>query len=189
VLVAITSPSSDADTAVRGVMTMILVAVTIGRLYVALHANSRAQQALMRRLDRDELTNLPTRSRFLDVVADVLEDTWRSEHHATLIQINIDRFKNINDTLGHEAANRVLVSLAERLRARAEGFGASVARTGGDDFVVIDGSTRMLDDAHERVERINEVFLRPFIVGDATVFVTASIGVAMAPRNRTIPAE
>ena len=189
VLVATTSPSSDADMAVRGVLTMILVAVTIGRLYVALDANSRAQQALLRRLDRDELTNLPTRSRFLDRVADVLEDTWRSEHHATLIQINIDRFKNINDTLGHDAANRVLVSLAERLRATADGFGASVARAGGDDFVVLDGSTRTFDDAHERVDRVSSVFSRPFIVGDATVFVTASIGVAMAPRNRTITAE
>ena len=119
----------------------------------------------------------------------MLEDTWRSEHHATLIQINIDRFKNINDTLGHESANRVLVSLAERLRATAEGFGASVARAGGDDFVVLDGSTRTFDDAHERVERISSVFARPFIVGDSTVFVTASIGVAMAPRNRTITAE
>ena len=116
VLVATTSPTSHTDMIVRGVVTMVLVAVTIARLYVALDANSRAQQALVRRLDRDELTNLPTRTRFLDRVADVLEDTWRSEHHATLIQINIDRFKNINDTLGHESANRVLVSLAERLR-------------------------------------------------------------------------
>jgi diguanylate cyclase (GGDEF)-like protein len=189
VLVATTSPSSHADMVVRGVLTLVLVAVTTARLYVALNANSRAQQALVRRLDRDELTNLPTRTRFLERVADVLEDTWRSEHHATLIQINIDRFKNINDTLGHEAANRVLVLLAERLRATAESFGASVARAGGDDFVVLDGSTRTFDDAHERVARIGGVFARPFIVGDATVFVTASIGVAMAPRNRTIAAE
>ena len=189
VLVATTSPSSNSDMVVRGVVTLILVAATIARLYVALDANSRAQNALLRRLDRDELTNLPTRSRFLDRVADVLEETWRSEHHATLIQINIDRFKNINDTLGHEAANRVLAALAERLRVTAGGFGASVARAGGDDFVVLDGSTRTFDDAHERVERISGAFARPFIVGDASVFVTASIGVAMAPRNRTITAE
>src|SRR4029453_8282970 len=135
--------------------------------YLALDANTRAQQALVRRLDRDELTNLPTRSRFFDLVANVLEDTWRSEHHATLIQINIDRFKNINDTLGHEAANRVLMSLAERLRATAESFGASVARAGGDDFVVLDGSTRNFDDAHERVERVGSVFARPFIIGES----------------------
>jgi diguanylate cyclase len=189
VIVATSSPSSNADMIVRGAVTMILVVVTLVRLYVALDANSRAQQALVHRLDRDELTNLPTRSRFLDRVADVLEDTWRSEHHATLIQINIDRFKNINDTLGHDAANRVLVSLGERLRTTAESFGASVARAGGDDFVVLDGSTRTFDDAHERVERISAAFARPFIVGDSTVFVTASIGVAMAPRNRTITAE
>ena len=189
VLVATTSPSSDSDMVVRGVVMLMLVVVTIARLYVALDANSRAQQALVRRLDLDELTNLPTRARFLDVVADVLEDTWRSEHHATLIQINIDRFKNINDTLGHESANRVLMSLAERLRATAESFGGTVARAGGDDFIVLDGSTRTFDDAHERVERISSVFARPFMISDSTVFVTASIGVAMAPRNRTVSAD
>jgi diguanylate cyclase len=189
VLVATTSPSSKADMAVRGVFMFVLVVATVARLYVALDANSRAQQALVRRHDRDELTNLPTRSRFLDFVADVLEDTWRSEHHATLIQINIDRFKNINDTLGHETANRVLVSVAERLRATAESFGARVARAGGDDFVLLDGSTRTSDDARERVERVSNAFSRPFIVGDSTVFVTASIGVAVAPRNRTVTAE
>ncbi len=189
VLVATTSPSSNTDRVVRGVVMSVLVVVTIARLYVALDANSRAQQALVRRLDRDELTNLPTRTRFLEVVADVLEDTWRSEHHATLIQINIDRFKNINDTLGHESANRVLMSLAERLRATAESFGGTVARAGGDDFIVLDGSTRTLDDAHERVERVSSAFARPFMISDSTVFVTASIGVAMAPRNRTVSAE
>ena len=103
---------------------MILVAVTIGRLYVT-STPTRAQQ---HRCAASTATNSPTRDGLLDRAADVLEDTWRSEHHAaTLIQINIDRFKNINDTLGHDVVNRVLVSLAERLRATADGFGASVA--------------------------------------------------------------
>ncbi len=189
VLVASISPSSDADIAVRAAATMTLVLAIIARLYVALDATGRAQRALVSRLDCDELTDLPTRPRFIEHVADVLEDTWRSEHHATLIQINIDRFKNINDTLGHDAANRLLVSLADRLRAVATGFNGIVARAGGDDFVVLDGSTRTFDDARQRVDRINSIFARPFMIGDSTVFVTASIGVVMAPRNRTIAAE
>jgi Amt family ammonium transporter len=82
-----------------------------------------------------------------------------------------------------------LVGLADRLRATAASLGGSVARAGGDDFVIIDASTRTHDDARERVERVQSVFARPFTVGDSPVFVTASIGVAMAPRNRTITAE
>jgi hypothetical protein len=72
VLVATTSPSTNVDIAVRGLVMLVLVVATIARLYVALDANSRAQQALVRRLDRDELTNLPTRSRFLSVVGFLL---------------------------------------------------------------------------------------------------------------------
>ena len=151
---------------------------------------ARAQRALVRRLDRDELTDLPTRPRFLEHVADVLEDTWRSEHHATLIQINIDRFKNINDTLGHDAANRVLVSLAERLRAAADGLRR---QRGPRRWRRLRRARRL--DPHVRRRptsgSIGSTRSSPArsSIGDSTVFVTASIGVAMAPRNRTIAAE
>ena len=83
----------------------------------------------------------------------------------------------------------MLVQLAERLRLVADELGGTVARAGGDDFVVLDGSTRTFDDARDRVERVTTIFARPFTIGDDTVFVTSSVGVAMAPRNRTITAE
>ena len=72
VLVALIPQSSTADLVVRLAATMTLVAAIVGRLYVALDTSSRAQRALVRRLDRDELTDLPTRSRFIDDVAQVL---------------------------------------------------------------------------------------------------------------------
>jgi diguanylate cyclase (GGDEF)-like protein len=189
VLVAIIAPTSDSDIVVRTIGTLILVAAVVARLYVALDANATAQQTLVRRLNRDELTNLLTRPRFVQRVAEVLDATWRSEHHATLIQINIDRFKNINDTLGHDHANRLLVAISERLSTAADSFGGTLARSGGDDFVIVDGSTKSHDDVEARVERITGVFSRPFNVGDESIFVTASVGVAQAPRNRTVTGE
>jgi diguanylate cyclase (GGDEF)-like protein len=189
VLVATVPRTSTVDLVVRLGATMVLVGAIVGRLYVALDTSSKAQRALVRRLDRDELTDLPTRSRLLQHVAQVLDDTWRSEHHATLIQLNIDRFKNINDTLGHDAANSLLVQLAQRLTAAADEFGGIVARAGGDDFVILDGSTRTYDDARQRVDLLSSMLGTPFTIDGDTVFVTASIGVAVAPRNRTITAE
>ena len=188
-LMATVSPTSDADRTIRVLTAMLLVGAIVARLYVALEANAAAQRRLTQRLSRDELTNLLTRPRFVRRVADVLEETWRSELHPSVIQINVDRFKNINDTLGHEAANRLLVAIAERLTAAADAFGGTAARVAGDDFMVLDGTTRSPDDAIARADRIKAVFAPPFTLGDNAVFVTVSMGVAVAPRNRTVTAE
>ena len=122
-------------------------------------------------------------------MAEVLETTWRSEQHPTIIQLNIDRFKNINDSLGHFDANRVLVSVAERLNETVASFDGIAARAGGDDFVIVDGSTTSEAEAMMRVDSIRTALTQPILIGDSTVFVTASIGVAMTPHNRTISAE
>ncbi len=171
-LMATVSPTSDSDRIVRVLMAMLLVSAIVARLYVALESNAAAQRRLTQRLSRDELTNLLTRPRFVRRVAEVLEETWRSEHHPSVIQINVDRFKNINDTLGHEAANRLLVAIAERLTAATEVFGGTVARVAGDDFMVVDGTTRSPDDAIARADRIKAAFAPPFTLGDNAVFVT-----------------
>jgi diguanylate cyclase (GGDEF)-like protein len=189
VLLSSVAPTSGTDIAVRVVGAMALITVIVARLYVALDASAAAQRRLTQRLSRDELTNLLTRPRFVRCVSDVLEETWRSEHHPSVIQINLDRFKNINDTLGHEAANQLLVAVADRLTATAEVFGATVARVAGDDFMILDGTTRSPDDALDRAERYRAVFAPPFTIAANAVFVTVSMGVAVSPRNRTVSAE
>ncbi len=188
-LIAAVAPSSTIDVLVRTCGTALLVIMVVSRLRIATRDHAVAQQELLWKLHRDELTGLPTRSRFVECVDDALETTWRTEHHPTIIQLNLDRFKNINDSLGHYDANRVLVLVSERLREAAEAFGGTVARSGGDDFVVVDASTKTPDDAMRRSAAIRDSLASPISVADSTVFVTASIGVAIAPRNRTISAE
>jgi diguanylate cyclase len=188
-LTALVDSTSTTDRVVRACAAGLLAGIILVRLYVAFEHTARAQHHLERRLNHDELTDLVTRSRFLAHVTAVLETHWRSELHPTLIQINIDRFKNINDTLGHDAANRLLVRLAERLTEVADCFGGVVARAGGDEFIVLDSTTHTEDDAMTRAATIATALSRPVQVGETAMFVTASIGVAVAPRNRTIGAE
>ena len=113
--ISLIAPMSRVDAAIRTTAMLGLVAALVVRLSIAQQDHNRARLALLERVNRDDLTGLPTRTRFVTCVAEVLETTWRSEQRPTIIQLNIDRFKNINDSLGHYDANRVLVSVAERL--------------------------------------------------------------------------
>lgn len=188
-LLAVIAPTSDADIAVRAVVVLALAVCAVIRLFLAIRGHARAQERLLHTLHRDELTGLPNRTAFVARVSEVLEATWRSDCHPTLIQLNLDRFKNINDSIGRSGADRVLVVIAERLTRAAAPFGGLVARSGGDDFVVIDGSTASKADAMHRVAMIRDALSSTIEVNDTSVFVTASIGVAIAPHNRTISAE
>jgi diguanylate cyclase (GGDEF)-like protein len=187
--IALIAPTSRTDAAVRAVAMLGLIVSLVVRLGIAMQDHAGARQTLLQKVNRDDLTGLPTRTRFVEHVAELLETTWRSEQQPTIIQLNIDRFKNINDSLGHFDANRVLVHVAERLNRAANMFGGIVARSGGDDFVVVDGTSTSETDAMMRVDSIREALTQPILVADSTVFVTASIGVAVTPRNRTLTAE
>jgi diguanylate cyclase len=189
VLIAAVAPTSATDIAVRTTGTVALIVAAVTRLFMALQANARAQETLVRRLSRDEVTNLPTRGLFTEFVSDSLESTWRSEHQPTLIQLNLDRFKNLADSLGPSEANNVLNVIGERLTTAAATFDGFVARSTADEFVVIDATTTSTIDAMARAESIRASIAAPIPAGESSVFVTASFGVAVAPRNRTISAE
>jgi diguanylate cyclase (GGDEF)-like protein len=183
------SPTATTDHPVRVIGTLLIVATVVARLYLTSRAHRTTRAALQRQLHRDELTGLPTRHRFVEEVAEALELTWRTERHPAIVKLNLDRFKQINDSLGREDANAVLRAVAGRLEEATESFGGFVARAGGDDFVVVDVDARDGTDGIGRAETIRRALLAPIHIGEATVFVTASIGVALAPHHRTITAE
>lgn len=189
VLVATLAPFGPADVVIRAVAMLALVCTVVARLFIAIRSHEAANRALTDRLHLDELTRLPNRSRFAAHVEEILETTWRSQFQPTIIQLNLDRFKNINDSLGHDEANEVLVLVGQRLTRAADRFGGIVGRSGGDDFVIVDATTRSPTEAAERLEAVREVLHEPIRVGETSVYVTASYGVATAPRHRTLNAE
>jgi diguanylate cyclase (GGDEF)-like protein len=134
----------------------------------------------------DPLTGLPNRPLALDRLDLALARRRRDGTEVALLLLDLDRFKLINDSLGHAAGDRVLVELANRLRAilRAND---TVARLSGDEFVVVcesDGATR--SSVVELAERICAVFNSPFALASGEHFLTTSVGIAVAEdRNDT----
>jgi len=189
VLTAVQPPDGTLDIAVRVTATVILIVLVVVRLAIALHEHEVARRSLQDRVQSDELTGLPTRTRFVEIIDDVLESNWRTERHPTVIHLNLDRFKNINDTFGHHGANEVLAQVAWRVADAAASFDATVARIGGDEFAVIDASTTSIDDAVVHAEVLRAAVSQPIAVGEAPIFITTSVGVAMAPSKRSVSAE
>lgn len=141
----------------------------------------------------DDLTGLPNRRMLLDRLGQVLAQCTRLKSQAALLFLDLDNFKDINDTLGHEWGDRLLVEVARRL---SEGVRASdtVARLGGDEFVVVlQGLSALAQDAAQEVEvvalkilaRLNE----SYEIEGRSIHSTPSIGIALFAANSGAPQE
>ncbi|MEP7283374.1 MAG: diguanylate cyclase, partial [Rubrivivax sp.] len=149
----------------------------------------------------DTLTGLPNRHQLIWRAERALEQARRLQHGFALLLIDLDRFKVINDTLGHGSGDELLRQVAQRLRGcvrhtdqllegALEAVGArshraleAVGRLGGDEFVALLPEVQGVESAQHVAERILEVMREPIVVGGQECFVTASVGVAMYPRD------
>jgi diguanylate cyclase (GGDEF)-like protein len=128
----------------------------------------------------DALTGLPNRALLNDRLAQALAQARRSGRPVGLLFLDLDRFKDINDSLGHATGDRLLQSVADRLRALVR-EGDTVARLGGDEFVVMLVNLAQADDAVTIARSIAQALARPHPVDAHTLHVTASIGIAAFP--------
>jgi diguanylate cyclase (GGDEF)-like protein len=188
-LVAAVPGDSTLDRVMRTTLVVLLIASGSLRLLNAIRLSNRAEYELFTRSQVDELTGLPNRVQLISAIGEVLDDTWRTESRPSLMQVNLDRFKNINDSLGHELANEVLCELGARLRGLARDIGAQIARPSGDEFVILDRDAGSPAHAFARAEAVHAALSEPFVVDGVSVFVTSSIGLAVVPKNRTITPE
>lgn len=130
----------------------------------------------------DALTGLPNRALFEDRLMQALASAQHNNQMLAVMLINLDCFKNINDTLGQDTGNRLLKSVAERF-AESAGEGNTIARIGNDDFALL---LAQIDSTRESVE-INQSVLdtlkHPFLIDGHELFVTASIGIGIYPHD------
>jgi len=137
-------------------------------------AASKEHQSL-----HDSLTGLPNRTLFHQVVSATLE---RRPACAAVMLMDLDRFKEINDTLGHHTGDRLLIEISARLCEILDGQ-ATVARLGGDEFAIFLHPVADVTDAETIARLILAALERPFGLGDLTIEIGASIGVAMYPMH------
>ena len=149
-----------------------------GELQRSLSEVTRLQQQLAHQALHDPLTGLGNRSLLMDRLGHALRRSARDRRHVALLFLDLDGFKPVNDTYGHDAGDRVLQAVADRLRGRVRASDTT-GRLGGDEFVVL---AEGLDEqeAARLADDLLDTLRAPIDVGTVTVAVQASIGVALA---------
>jgi diguanylate cyclase (GGDEF)-like protein len=137
------------------------------------------EQALRYQAFHDALTDLPNRTLFVDRVEKALTHANRTGTMSSVMFIDLDNFKVINDSLGHAVGDRLLVTLTERIKGclRQED---TLARLSGDEFAILVEDVRDPDDACAMAERVQEQLQIPFILDRREVFAGVSIGIALS---------
>jgi len=144
-----------------------------------LRATDRMQiDELSRQAFHDSLTDLPNRSLFDDRLSHALARTRRGNRAVAVLLLDLDGFKEINDSFGHEAGDKVLIAVAQRLRACLRP-GDTVARLGGDEFTILVEDITSVSEATRVAERIESSLRTPFVVEGHETRVTTSIGIAL----------
>jgi diguanylate cyclase (GGDEF)-like protein len=176
----------------------LLVSFLLGLLvYVLGTSRFRAMVMVRKRTDQlhhqafhDSLTGLPNRALILDRLDQMMARYNRHREPIAALFLDLDDFKDVNDTLGHKAGDQLLVKVADRL-SRALRGGDTIGRLGGDEFVVLVDGGSLAAGPEVVADRIGDVLATPFQISgsDAQFLVTASIGIAIADGSQAGPEE
>lgn len=134
----------------------------------------------------DTLTGIPNRMLLADRMHQAIAQARRSNTTLAVCYLDLDDFKPVNDQLGHEAGDQVLVETAHRLQGTLRG-GDTVARIGGDEFVLLLANMTRLEEYEVSLKRIVAVVNRPITLGNQQVSVSASLGIALYPKDGSEP--
>ncbi|MET0275696.1 MAG: EAL domain-containing protein [Acidimicrobiia bacterium] len=143
-------------------------------------------EALAHQAIHDPLTGLPNRLLFVERLGRELTRAAARRERVAVLFLDLDRFKVVNDSLGHSAGDRLLVSVADRLSA-AMGPTDVVARFGGDEFVILSQNVSSEETAELMAERLAAVVAKPLALVEGEVFVTASVGIALSEGTGDTP--
>jgi diguanylate cyclase (GGDEF)-like protein len=177
---ATTTGNTDILPLLGGTFIVSLLAVALQDVAVRRSARREAlEEQLVHRAFHDELTGLANRALFTNRVEQALLRAQRDASRTAVLFLDLDDFKEINDSLGHAAGDALLIQAAERLRTCLRA-GDTAARLGGDEFaVLLERCSDNGDDATHVAERISRAFAHPFSLESREAFVTASVGIAV----------
>jgi diguanylate cyclase (GGDEF)-like protein/PAS domain S-box-containing protein len=147
-----------------------------------LSASKVAEERIRLLAYHDPLTGLPNRLLLTDRLAHALASAKRRQGHVGVLYIDLDRFKNVNDSLGHAVGDKLLWEIAHRLNTcvREED---TVSRMGGDEFVIVLECLQDQEDAASIASKVHKAFERPILVDNRMLHASASIGIAVYPND------
>jgi diguanylate cyclase (GGDEF)-like protein len=134
----------------------------------------------------DSMTGLPNRPLYMDRLIVALAQAARANQKLAVFFLDLDRFKDINDSLGHTVGDALLKAVADRIR-RCVREGDTIARFGGDEFTLMIPKIENVEDAAKIAQKIIETLKIPFTLGERELFVTTSIGISLYPIDGTDP--
>jgi diguanylate cyclase (GGDEF)-like protein/PAS domain S-box-containing protein len=143
-------------------------------------------ERLVHQAIHDPLTGLPNRIHFIDRVRTTMKGGNRRRQRIAVLFLDVDNFKVINDSLGHEAGDQLLITIGHRLRRMLRPTD-TVARFGGDEFTILCEEVDTPADVKALAERVLEEIERPVLLAEGEVFVTASIGIACSEHREETP--
>jgi diguanylate cyclase (GGDEF)-like protein len=149
-------------------------------LFKEVKARAAAEAEALKLARHDPLTGLPNRRFFTEKLDDVLLRTTSHGRQTAVLMLDLDGFKAVNDTHGHEAGDRTLVEVGERLSTVIRS-GTLLARVGGDEFAVVLPNIGSLDDPTSLARRIVGAFAEPFMIGGNATTLGVGVGIAVAP--------
>jgi diguanylate cyclase (GGDEF)-like protein len=169
---------------VAGILEVVLLALFALLVPVLVRVTRRIQRQVDRiehQAHHDELTGLPNRAGFREKVAPALVDAWQAGSSSAVLLLDLDRFKEINDSLGHASGDQLLLAVTRRVEA-AVGEDVVVARLGGDELALfVPGGTA--PEAMALADLVRATFEEPVSVEGVPLMVTASVGVAVYPEH------
>ncbi len=140
----------------------------------------RSEETIWRQANYDVLTGLPNRRLFHDRLMQEMKREGREQNSLALMFIDLDHFKEVNDTLGHEAGDNLLIQASKRI-AGCIRESDTLARLGGDEFTIILPGLADPKRLGTLADTIIQVLARPFMLGETTAYVSASIGITLYP--------
>ena len=132
--------------------------------------------------NHDTLTGLPNRVLFMDRLEQSINLAYRYKKHVAVLFIDLDHFKEINDSLGHEIGDKVLVEVSNRMKNKMR-KSDTLSRLGGDEFCIILNDIENLDDVSDVIMNGMEVLKEPVIIGPNTLYVRMSVGISLYPND------
>jgi diguanylate cyclase (GGDEF)-like protein/PAS domain S-box-containing protein len=151
-------------------------------IYTDVSQMKKSQQHMAHLAHHDPLTNLPNRVLFYERLEHCLERAARREGQVAVIFLDLDHFKNVNDSLGHSFGDKLLIQVAAALTAAVRGED-TVARIGGDEFTILIEEMRDKANLSSVVKKVLRAFDREFRLGESSVRVTPSLGVSLSPED------